>query len=315
MTLLTYVIRSLIHYRRMHLAVALAAATATATLTGALLVGDSIRATLKYAFDTRLGNVSWVISAQERFFTEGLSQRMTMDTAPVLRLRGMVTRGDGAIRVNHLNVLGVDDRFFNLSLTGNPPEGLEEGTALVNTSLAARLKIKEDDVTEVVLRFDNPSAISRNLVLAPYKESTISARLPITGVVDDPHFGRFSLEANQQEPLNLFVPLTWLQKQINRNGQANLLLIKNPSEEWTAELLNQALDSAWRLEDAEAELETRGEHTLELNSSRVFLDHSLANAALKTRPNALRLLTYFVNELSFGDSDFYREMVAQEIGL
>jgi putative ABC transport system permease protein len=70
-TFLTWVIRSLVHYRRMHLAVALAAATATATLTGALLVGDSVKATLKYAFDTRLGNVSWALSAQERFFTEG----------------------------------------------------------------------------------------------------------------------------------------------------------------------------------------------------------------------------------------------------
>ena len=166
MTLLTWVIRSLIHYRRMHLAVALAAATATATLTGALLVGDSVRATLRYAFDTRLGNVSWVLSTQERFFTEGLSRRLEkedIDTAPVLMLRGMVTRGDGAVRVNQLHVLGVDDRFFDMSLAGNLPAGLEEGTALVNAALAARLKIKEDNVNELILRIDNPAAISRNL--------------------------------------------------------------------------------------------------------------------------------------------------------
>lgn len=304
-TFLTYVIRSLTHYRRMHLAVALAAATATATLTGSLLVGDSIRATLRYAFDTRLGNASWALSAQERFFTEGLSQRLKkddIDTAPVLQVRGMVTRGDGAVRVNQLHVLGVDDRFFNMSLAGKTPMSLEYGKALVNTALGARLRIKEDHVTEVVLRIDNPSAISRNLVLAPFKASTISIRLPVVGVADDQHFGRFSLEANQQEPLNLFVPLRWLERQINRNGQANLLLINSPSKEWTAESLNQALNSAWRLEDTEAELETMGEHSLELNSTRVFLDHPLSSAAYKARPDALRLLTYFVNELRVGDA-------------
>jgi len=209
-TLLAWVIRSLIHYRRMHLAVALAAATATATLTGALLVGDSVRATLRYAFDTRLGNVSWVLSAQERFFTEGLSRRLKNDdinTAPVLQIRGMVTRGDGVIRVNQIRVLGVDDRFFSLSLAGRISSGLEDGTALINTALAARLNITEDSLTEVVLRIDNPAAISRNLVLAPFKDSTISMRLPVTGVADDMHFGRFRLEANQREPLNLFVPI------------------------------------------------------------------------------------------------------------
>ena len=149
MTFLTYVIRSLIHYRRMHLAVALAAATATATLTGSLLVGDSIRATLRYAFDTRLGNASWVLSAQERFFTEGLSQRLKkddIDTAPVLLVRGMVTRGDGAIRVNQLHVLGVDDRFFNMSLAEKTPTSLEHGKALVNAALADRLRTKEDQI-------------------------------------------------------------------------------------------------------------------------------------------------------------------------
>ena len=56
MTFFRWVIRSLTHYWRMHTAVALAAATATAVLAGALLVGDSVRATLKYSFVSRLGN-------------------------------------------------------------------------------------------------------------------------------------------------------------------------------------------------------------------------------------------------------------------
>ena len=253
MTLFRWVIRSLVHYRRMHIAVALAAAVATATLTGALLVGDSVKATLKYAFDTRLGNAGWVISDREGFLTEGLARRLKkedIDAAPVLRLRGMVTKGDGSIRVNRINVLGVDERFFNISLAGTGPAGFENGKVLINSALAYRLKINNDSNAEVVLRFDNPSAISRNLVLSPFKDSTISIRLPVAGVVDDDHFGRFSLEANQQEPLNLFVPLAWLQKQIKRDGKANLVLVRDTSQYFTAHkyLSNHCLNNLRVLE-------------------------------------------------------------------
>ena len=313
MTLFRWVIRSLVHYRRMHIAVALAAAVATATLTGALLVGDSVKATLKYAFDTRLGNAGWVISDREGFLTEGLARRLKkedIDAAPVLRLRGMVTKGDGSIRVNRINVLGVDERFFNISLAGTGPAGFENGKVLINSALAYRLKINNDSNAEVVLRFDNPSAISRNLVLSPFKDSTISIRLPVAGVVDDDHFGRFSLEANQQEPLNLFVPIGWLQKQVKHNGQANLLLINDPDQKWNENQLKQALDREWRLEDAGVELITRAGHIIELRSSRVFLDRSFGIAAKKIQPDALRILTYFVNELQVGDASTPYSMVS-----
>ena len=306
MTFFRWVIRSLVHYRRMHLAVALAAATATATLTGALLVGDSVRATLRYVMDARLGSVRWDVSAQERFFSEGLGRRLNKavaETAPVLQIRGMVTRGDGSIRVNQVRILGVDDLFFKLSLAGKTPAGFGDGNALVNSALAARLKIGEDQATEVVIRIDNPAALSRDLVLTPVTDNTIAARLPVLGVADDRHFGRFSLEANQQEPLNLFVPLSWLQVQLKRTGQANLLLIKDPPEELPADALTQALTREWRLADAEAALQPlKGQGYLELRSSRVFLDHSMSSAALKAHSEALPLLTYFVNELRIGDA-------------
>lgn len=305
MTFFKYIIKSIVYYRRMHLAVALAAATATATLTGALLVGDSVKATLNHAFITRLGSVEWVVSSQERFFTEGLSRRMKksgMNTAPVVLVRGMVTKGDGSIRVNQVRVLGVDQRFFELSPSANVPAGLENGKVMVNSALASRLNISQEDEDEVVLRIDNPSAISRNLVLAPHKDSTISMRLFVSGVADDEHFGRFSLEANQQEPFNLFVPLAWLQKQIKREGRANLLLVSTASQISGADQLNAALGREWRIEDAEAGLPARGKNSLELTSSRVFIDHSLESAAYKARPGAVGILTYFVNKLSVGDA-------------
>ena len=312
MTFFKWVIRSLVHYRRLHLAVVLAAATATAALTGALLTGDSVRATLKYAFDSRLGHVDGAVFARERFFTDALAQRLEEDnieTAPVLQLRGMVTKGDGSIRVNQVRVFGVDERFFRMSPSGKSPEGLRDGTVLLNSALASRLAVKKEGENEVVLRIDNPSAISRNLVLAPFKDSTISMRLPVKGIVDDNHFGRFSLEANQQESLNLFVPIIWLQRQIKRDGRSNLLLISNTTG-ISKDMLTGTLGREWRLEDAGVELKDLGKDTIELQSSRVFIDHSITNAAFRARPDALPILTYFVNELRSGSSSTPYSMVS-----
>ena len=42
-----FILASLRHYRRIHVAVALGVAVATAVLTGALLVGDSVRGSLR----------------------------------------------------------------------------------------------------------------------------------------------------------------------------------------------------------------------------------------------------------------------------
>jgi putative ABC transport system permease protein len=306
LTFFKWVIRSLVHYRRLHLAVALAAATATATLTGGLVVGDSVRATLQYVLDARLGSVHWAISSQERFFSEELSRRLNKavaNTAPAMQMRGMVTSGDGSIRINQVHVLGVDDRFFKMSLAGKTPAGFEDGKAFINAALAARLKIGENQSTEVVVRIDKPAALSRDLMLTPVAGDTIAARLQVLAVADDEHFGRFSLEANQQEPLNLFVPLSWLQGQLKRSGQANLLLIRPSSGELSADALKQALQGEWRLSDAGTELQPiKGQKTFELRSSRIFLDHSMSQAALKAHPEALPVLTYFVNELRVGDS-------------
>ena len=52
-----FISASLRHYRRIHIAVALGVAVATAVLTGALLVGDSVRGSLRDLTLQRLGNI------------------------------------------------------------------------------------------------------------------------------------------------------------------------------------------------------------------------------------------------------------------
>ncbi len=62
-----FILSSLRHYRRIHFAVALGVAVATAVLTGALLVGDSVRGSLRDLTLQRLGRIDSALVAGHMF--------------------------------------------------------------------------------------------------------------------------------------------------------------------------------------------------------------------------------------------------------
>src|SRR3954468_512382 len=65
--------RSLWFHRRANLALLLGVAVGTAVLTGALLVGDSLRGSLRDRALRQLGNVQYALAAP-RFFTSDLAK-------------------------------------------------------------------------------------------------------------------------------------------------------------------------------------------------------------------------------------------------
>src|SRR5262249_59624592 len=71
----TLVKRNLPHYWRTNLAVIFGVATAVAVLAGALLVGDSVRASLRDLALARLGHADLVVTASG-FFRERLADDM-----------------------------------------------------------------------------------------------------------------------------------------------------------------------------------------------------------------------------------------------
>ncbi len=81
MTFYTYIIRSIVHFRKQHLALFFGMAVSTAVLTGALIVGNSIRYSLNNLVDTRLGKTRFAIVGGSRFMdihlAGNLSQRHT----------------------------------------------------------------------------------------------------------------------------------------------------------------------------------------------------------------------------------------------
>src|SRR5687767_9063781 len=102
MTRLRLILRNLSYFRAANLAVVLGTAVATAVLTGALMVGDSVRGSLRELAVQRLGVVDHALVAT-RFFEQSLADRIndTVDgqrarLTPAILARGGVSSGDGA---------------------------------------------------------------------------------------------------------------------------------------------------------------------------------------------------------------------------
>ena len=151
----------------------------------------------------------------------------------------------------------------------------------------------------------------REIPLTPASDLSMGFRLTLTSIADRQQFGRFSLQSNQISPLNVFVPLEWLQKQLNIDGQVNMLLVgSGEGGEVTAEAANDTLQESWQLADAGLDLRflTAG-GVLELRSSRVFIDSSIGEAAMGSDEKAVGVLTYFVNELRAGEKTTPYSMV------
>src|SRR6059036_3220407 len=120
MTLSRLVARNLIYHWRTNLAVIAGAGTAVAVLAGALLVGESVRSSLRDLVLQRLGDTDYVISA-DRFFRDELAgaiasrqdfQASFKRICPVLFARGLLINQKSGLRARNVNVYGVDQRFW-----------------------------------------------------------------------------------------------------------------------------------------------------------------------------------------------------------
>src|SRR3954466_6598252 len=91
-------LRSLRHYWRTHLGVLLGTALGAMVLVGALMVGDSVKATLRRQAEQRVGKVESAVVGGERFFRAKLAEES--GAVPVLMLRGSVSGQTDAQRAN-----------------------------------------------------------------------------------------------------------------------------------------------------------------------------------------------------------------------
>lgn len=129
MTFWLLIRRSLRFHARSHLGVVLGAAIGSAALIGALIVGDSVRASLRERALGRLRSIDYTMRTGDRFFLQSLGERMEASEvhslvrfgnswvkmgdlefgrSVALQLAGTATRQDGSARANQVSILGMD---------------------------------------------------------------------------------------------------------------------------------------------------------------------------------------------------------------
>src|SRR4051794_39544995 len=116
MSLGKLILEGLRFHWRTNLAVGLAVMAASAVLTGALLVGDSMRGSLRYLLLDQLGRIDEVLVAN-RFFRAQLAEELRNEprfkdhfsqAVPAIVIEGTVEKpqAEGALRAGRVTVIG-----------------------------------------------------------------------------------------------------------------------------------------------------------------------------------------------------------------
>ena len=330
MTTRRLLLDSIRHYWRTHLGVILGSALAALVLTGALMVGDSVKATLRAQAEARVGKIGEALLCGERFvpWSHEVEKRPSVvartfapgpDAAGVLMLSGTAARSDGKARANKVQIVGVDDAFWKLSPSANAVP-LTANEIALNERLAAQLGVKSGD--EVLLRLEKPSAFSKDAPLSGEEEGSVSLRLRVVRVVGDADFGRFALASGQVPPHTAFVPLAALQEKFGFGEQVNLLLRSESAgsvfsaadkvkirRSITLSRITLGIVESSRMVLPSSFLQDEGELVrqfgnefrvvelpnsdgLELRSQRVFLDPSIPKAARQSENSDEKLVSH-----------------------
>lgn len=265
MSLLALIRRNVLHYWRTNLAVVAGVAVAVAVLAGALLVGTSVRSSLRAMALERLGAVDRVVTSA-RFVPESLAAAVLaadgLDgqfsiAAPLVAVEGFVTHQQSGRRASGVQVYGVDERFWvfhgldarTFALTGN--------AAFVSGGLAGELEAAPDDA--LLVRVEKPSAAPLSSLHGRRDDVGRTLRLGIRGVLDPEELGDFSFRPQQGLARSVFVPLARLQDELEQPGRVNTLLLGHGPGADGDERIGASADAA---RQAAAEAAVRGEVTL-----------------------------------------------------
>jgi len=284
--------RGLIYHRAPHLAFAACVALCAALITGTLLVGDSVRGSLRERVEARLGGIAAVLMTEQSTFRDQLPAAMKAEGLPgiasaVLAVRGSATDPSTRATVPGLLVLGVDDAFWDLSPGRRPPAGWDAATGFVNPA-ARGLFAGGVLPKELVLRTERPGDISRDMAAAQRAGFQASGRVSLGGVLDIATFAHFGLHTDPLTQPLLIVPRALLQTLAELEGRANMLLCDATAAGNAAEVLQRA----WSIEDAG--LYWQGD---EVRSRAVFLPEPVTER-IAALPDSRKVFGYFVNAIT-----------------
>lgn len=316
---------SLRHHRRIHAAVALGVAVTTAVLVGALVVGDSVRGSLK---DTALGRLGMVNEAliTDKFFSVDLAKQIDNlgRGEPLILLEGSVTNPDSKTRASQVTLIGdttnngllPDLRFPHDETKVEHSADIQDDEVILNQPLAEELGAKEGD--EVIVRLPAAREVPEESALGRKTDAVAaSPRLKIKWIVPAERYGAFSLRPNQQAPKNAYLTNATLQKIVDKPGRANALFLCKrfamrtiPAEELAE--THQRLTEVFHptLADYGLKWTQAKPGYFSLTSERMLFEPSYEAASLVAYKNLKpqSVLTYLANSIVTGTGDGAKEI-------
>jgi putative ABC transport system permease protein len=316
---------SLSYYWRTNLAVILGVATAVSVLAGALLVGDSVRASLRDLALSRLGRTDLVITAPS-FFREELAAELQAhdqfassfnSACPLIALAGVVTRDGGGgdsknnARAGGVQVYGVDDRFWKFhGLDVQTPEGND---LLLSRALAQELGAQAGET--IILRIEKPSDIPAESLHGRKDDLGRTVRFTMRQSLAAGSLGEFSLRPQQGAVRAVFVPLQKLQRNLEQEGKANVILLSaKDAGSQSVRAAEKIVKERFSLADLGLKLriiEEKGALSLESDGA-VISDSTAERAKEEAHKSGLRtvsILTYLANTIRIGDKSIPYSLV------
>jgi len=314
--------RSLIHYWRINLAVIFGAAIATAVLTGALLVGDSVRGSLRQLTLERLGQIDEAL-VTNLFFRQELAGNLAAaprfkenfsSAVPVIMLLGSAVHPTTQARASNINLLGIDQQFSSLFNSDSPQmwqefiaKSAEPGFPAIalNEALQKELGAKIGD--HVLVFVQQQTEIPRASLLGRRETSDLvkTIRCKLTHIIPNHGIGRFGLRPHQTQPLNAYVSLANLQRALAQQQRVNALFVsrRNAASASTSSadgVLQNILQENLQLEDLGIRLRQQ-ENFVAIESAEIILSPTLVNA-VQTASAELQapvqpILTYLANTI------------------
>ncbi|MEJ5275150.1 MAG: FtsX-like permease family protein [Thermogemmata sp.] len=239
------VIHGLLYHWRSYISLALVIAVACGVLTGALIIGDSLRQGLEELGQRRSAGVASVATLN-RPLPIAIIDQLKDVVVPVLHTSGSITANNNFSAGIH--IWGLDNHGESLF-------GLSEWTTLwggrdhyiiISKRLADRLEVSQGQ--RISVSVERMSVMPRNILLArrSFDDSVITSTFTIAGIVpDESPASEFAISPQLDPPLNAYVPLRAL-VELLEDGEivepvANVLLSKDPNTHALTESIRRHL--------------------------------------------------------------------------
>jgi ABC-type lipoprotein release transport system permease subunit len=295
--------------------VVLGVTVAVAVLSGALLVGASVRESLREIALSRLGATEVVVTSPT-FFRAALADDLSLPAAPLIAMTGAVSHDESRRSAGRVMVYGIDDRFGTFhGVDGLTLDGRE---SFMSPALASELGANDGD--GITLRVARPSDIPLSTIQGRRDITGERVRLTVKQILDRSRLAEFSLSPSQGPVLAIYVPMSRLQRDLSLPQLVNTLLLRSEGvgSIFDADFLGTQLRTATTLEDLGLRTRPTPEGQTSVESRAGFIPDDLVGQieeiARRDGRSVQPVLTYVANSIKIGDREIpYSTVTAVDV--